>query len=104
MTEHERPWKDAIVRRMRSGCSERATLPSLEEVESQAGFGAITTSMRVAWLIAAEAGLIDVQEYRRLIAAQLDVIDRALGLEPCTHPTRETLTEMRVEYRYALNG
>ena len=53
----ERRWKDAILRELKTGAEGHA-LPSLREIEANALFGATTTSMRVAWRIAVEAGLI----------------------------------------------
>lgn len=102
MTEQDRPWHGAILRRLKTG-SRNYSLPSLREIEANAAFGATTTSMRVAWQIAAEAGVISAQECRTLIAAQAAVIDRELALAKCTQSERETLTEMRAEYLQLLN-
>jgi len=99
----DRRWTDAILRRMKTSSSEYA-LPSLREIEADAQFGATTTSMQVAWRIAAEAGLIGVETYRMLIAAQAAAIDRELAEARCPSSARETLGEMRAEYRALLNG
>lgn len=101
LAERDRRWKDAILRRMKSG-GEGEPLPSLREVEANAPFGATTVSMRVAWQVAAEAGLIGAEECTALIAAQAAVIDRALAAPDCPAGARETLAEMRAEYRALL--
>jgi Fe-S-cluster containining protein len=90
-------WSEAIVRRL--GASE-AGLPSLHEIEANATFGATTTSMRAAWNVAAESGLIGADQYKALIEAQLRAIDRCLAL--CPADVGETLAEMRAEYRHDL--
>ncbi len=97
-----RRWEEAILRRLKAGGGDDA-LPSLREIEADAPFGATTVSMRVAWQVAAEAGLIGADTLRSLIAAQAAVIDRALASR-CSPDTRETLGEMRAEYRGLLNG
>jgi Fe-S-cluster containining protein len=98
----EQSWQDKIVRRLKTGFGE--SLPSLSEIEANAALGATTTSMRIAWQIAAEAGLIGADECRALIAAQAEVIDRALALGGGRPDARETLAGMRAEYRLCLNG
>lgn len=103
LAERDRRWKDLIVRRMTAGRSESLSLPNLQEVEANASFGATTTSMRAAWQIAADFGLIGKDEYRALIGKQLAVIDRELAPARCAQDTRETLTEMRAEYLHYLN-
>ena len=103
LAERDRRWKDAILRRMKSN-EEDEPLPSLREVEANAPFGATTVSMRVAWQVAAEAGLIGAEECTALIAAQAPVIDRALAAPDCPAGARETLAEMRTEYRALLAG
>lgn len=94
-------WSEAILRRLKTGSGDCA-LPSLREIEANAPFGATTISMRVAWQIAAEAGVIGAQDCRALIAAQAEVIDRELASARCTSGARETLAEMRAEYRSLL--
>lgn len=98
--ENDRRWKDAIVRRMKG--SRDPSLPSLQEVESNAAFGAMTTSMRIGWEIAVEAGLMSGQECRTLIETQLATIERFLGKNGATRDSRQTLQEMESEYRQAL--
>ena len=95
-------WRDAIVGALKAS-PRNPSLPSLAEIEANAAFGATTTSMRVAWEIAAACGLMAADECRALIAAQAGAINRALGVR-CTEATRETLSEMRAEYRQLLNG
>jgi Fe-S-cluster containining protein len=99
----DRRWQEAILRRLKTGTGDGA-LPSLREIEADAPFGATTVSMRVAWQIAAETGLIGAETLRRLIAAQAAVIDRELASARCTSSARETLGEMRAEYRELLSG
>lgn len=96
LAAQDRDWAEAILRRLRAG--NVAGLPSLGEIEANAPFGATTSSMRVAWRIAAEAGLIEAEACRTLVAAQAEVIDRALASARCGPDARETLTEMRAEY------
>jgi Fe-S-cluster containining protein len=96
----DRRWQEAILRRLKTGSD---SLPSLREIEANAAFGATTISMRVAWQIAAEAGVIGADQCRSLIEAQAALIDRELAAARGTPEARETLTEMRAEYRQALN-
>jgi Fe-S-cluster containining protein len=96
----DRRWAEAIVRRLRRGAADN--LPSLAEIEANAAFGAMTTSMRVAWQIAAEAGVMSAATCAALIAAQADLIDRELASATCASDARETLDEMRAEYRALL--
>ncbi len=63
-----------------------------------------TISMRPAWQIAAEAGVISAEQCRALIAAQAAVIDRELASPRCAAAARETLGQMHAEYRDALAG
>ena len=97
LAEDDRRWKQAIVSRMKSG---HCSLPSLDEVEASAGFAALTTSMRVAWSIAAEEELLEDPTW--LVEAQLQRIERELSASDCSD--RATLAEMAVEYRRALGG
>jgi|tagenome__1003787_1003787.scaffolds.fasta_scaffold20858114_2 Fe-S-cluster containining protein len=92
------PWKQAIVRRMKSSPSTESVLPSLDEVKANAAFGAMTTSMRAGWQIAAEAGLIGRELLAALVAQQLATIDRELARTDGQVAERETLQEMRAEY------
>jgi Fe-S-cluster containining protein len=101
LAERDRRWQEAILRRLKPGAANGA-LPSLREIEANAPFGATTISMRVAWQIAAEAGMIGAETCRTLIAAQAAVIDRELASARCTSSARETLGEMRAEYREVL--
>lgn len=92
----DRDWQNAIMRRLKSE-PERHGLPSLMEIHANAPLGVTTVSMRVAWRIAAEAGLIDSATYRDLIAAQSALIDRELATTRCSSTARTTLFEMRAE-------
>lgn len=99
IAERDRPWHEAIVRRMHAGT---AALPTLDEVEANAQFGAMTTSMRIAWQIAAESGFIAPEDCDALIVAQLKLIDRELGGSAYAGDARSTLAEMQAEYRHEL--
>lgn len=94
----DRRWKAAIVRRMSADPPSNAQLPKLHEIEANAALGATTTSMGVAWRIAADCGLIGGDDYERLLANQLAAIDRALAACRCTPDARATLAEMRADY------
>lgn len=102
IVERDAPWKAAILRAMRSASD--GSLPRPEEVEANAPFGAMTTSMRVAWLIAGEAGLMRKDESMALVNAQLRTIERELERGRSGSEDRETLREMAIEYRRALRG
>jgi Fe-S-cluster containining protein len=99
----DRRWTEAILRRLKTGSGEHA-LPSLREIEADAPFGATTISMHVAWRIAAEAGVIGAAACAASIAAQAALIDRELASARWAASARETLGEMRAEYRALLNG
>jgi Fe-S-cluster containining protein len=103
LVERDRRWGEAIVRAMKLKQSDGISLPTLSEIEANAPRSAMTTSMRVAWQIAADSGLITAQQCQALIAAQLNVIDRELARGECSSEARETLAEMRAEYRHALD-
>lgn len=94
----DRPWTEAISRRLRTGSPSSPGLPTLQEIEDNAAFAATTVSMRLAWRIAADAGLITPVECDRLVEVQLEAIDQALELCSCSPDVRETLREMKVEY------
>jgi len=95
LAEQDRGWSDAIARRMSGGA---LTLPSIAHVEANAQYGATTVSMRAAWQVATDAGFIGQAECDRLVALQLTQIGRALAA-PGPSSERETLAEMREEYR-----
>ena len=103
MAKADRPWAEAITRRLRSGSPSSPGLPTLRDIEDNARFAATTISMRVAWQIAADAGLITQVECDRLVKLQLHAIEQSLELTSCSPDVRETLTEMEVEYRHHLN-
>jgi Fe-S-cluster containining protein len=94
----ERPWTDAILSRMVPGRRADPALPSLEQIQADAAYGATTVSMRIAWRIAADCGLIEGDELDRLAAAQLASIGRALRSPACTAEARATLCDMRADY------
>ncbi|MBA3511584.1 hypothetical protein [Sphingomonas sp.] len=104
LAERDRTWTAAILRRMKAGSSATRSLPALQEVEANAQFSAVTTSMRVAWQIAADVGLIGPDERDRLTQLQLHAIGQELATDRCSRDARETLIEMRAEYRHHLNS
>lgn len=91
----DRPWKDAIVRRLKTPGE---GVPSLGEIEANAQFGVTTTSMRVAWQVAVDAGLLGPEDYRALLSRQLAAIERELAAGGSAD-TRETLLQMQAEYQ-----
>jgi Fe-S-cluster containining protein len=95
LAERERAWKDAIVRCLKAP---GGGLPGLREIETNAQFGVTTTSMRLAWQIAADARLLGAEECRALVSRQLAVIDRELA-SGGSGEARETLLQMRAEYQ-----
>ena len=99
LAERDLPWKEAIVRRMKF---DGEGLPSLQDVEANAGFAAITTSMRLGWEIAADTGLLSPPDYRSLMVRQLATIESELGR--LSGSDSETLREMRSEYKEAINA
>jgi Fe-S-cluster containining protein len=99
VSERDRAWSRAIVRRMDGSSLTRATLPSLAEVEASAEFGAVTTSMRAAWRIAVEIGVITARDCDDLLELQLLAIDRELARPASSQEARQTLFEMQAEYR-----
>ncbi|HEX8307356.1 MAG TPA: YkgJ family cysteine cluster protein [Allosphingosinicella sp.] len=99
LRERDGAWHEAILRRLKAGLD--PSLPGLAEIEANSQFGATTASMRAGWRIAAEAGLIGPGPYDRLIRAQCEAIDRELASARCGAEARQTLIEMRSEYRRA---
>lgn len=104
MAERDGAWKQAIVRRMKAGQSGGLPLPTLKQVEGAAARGALTTSMRAAWQIAADSGLIAAAECEALLRAQLAAIGRELALGRAAPDTLATLAEMQGEYRRRLEA
>ncbi|HEX8937106.1 MAG TPA: YkgJ family cysteine cluster protein [Sphingomicrobium sp.] len=102
LAQLDRGWSKAIARRMDGGGPEDPLVPSLEEIELNSAFGATTISMRAAWQIALQMGLMHDQEFNELIEAQLTTIDRELAAGNCSQEARETLVEMRAEYEQSL--
>ena len=94
--ERDRAWKDAIVRRLKAPAG--LPLPSYAQLEASAAYGAVTTSMRAAWQVAVDAGLMRADGARALVATQLATIERELALGRASPETRRTLAEMRAEY------
>jgi Fe-S-cluster containining protein len=102
VAESDRAWKEAIVRRMKANSCADDSLPSIDDIEANAAFAAMTTSMRVGWQIASDSGLITPDECRRLTEEQLNVIERELGHAQSSAEDTQTLQEMHAEYRLAL--
>jgi Fe-S-cluster containining protein len=103
LSESDGIWRDAIVRRLKTA-SPDDSVPNLREIEATASVGAATTSMRVAWQIAADAGLIGAEECGALVATQLALIDRELASGRSAQDERETLLDMRAEYARELSA
>lgn len=99
MSEQDRSWREAILRGLKTGGD---GLPTLRDIEASASFAATTVSMRVAWQIAVDAGLMRADECKSLVAAQANLIERELRAAPRSAEARQTLLEMRTEYRRAL--
>ena len=99
LAQLDRRWSKAIARRMEGGGPEGASLPNLGEIELNAASGATTVSMRAAWQIALEMGLMRDEEFNEVIEVQLATIDREFAAGDCPQDARETLVEMRAEYQ-----
>lgn len=100
----DRPWAEAISRRLGAGPSSYPGLPTLREIEANAQLGATTASMRVAWQIAADVGLIPSEQCDRLVELQLIAIEQVLQYGGFPLDVRQTLLEMRAEYRHHLHA
>lgn len=104
LASSDRPWSEAIVRRMGRPVASNLSLPGLAEIEANAGIGAVTVSMRAAWMIAADIGLITPRECDLMIGLQLQTIRRELASGRCSKDAVETLREMEKEYLHHANG
>jgi Fe-S-cluster containining protein len=104
LAARDRPWGEAIVRRMSDPVSSRQSLPSMEEIESTAALGAMTVPMRDAWQVAADIGVMTRGECDGLIELQLGTIRRQLASGRCSKNAVETLKEMEVDYSSHVNG
>jgi Fe-S-cluster containining protein len=93
--QQDKSWKEAIVGKMKKPGE---LVPGLDSIEANAAFGAMTTSMGVAWRIAADAGLITGAECKANIATQAATIERELAVRECASEDRQTLHEMQLEY------
>lgn len=98
LAARDRSWSEAIARRMSGPVSSARSLPSLEEVEASASLGAVTISMRSAWQVAADIGLITPAQFNAMIALQLQTIRAQLAFGRCSKDAIETLTDMEREY------
>ena len=101
LAERDRVWKEAIVRQMRLRDAARE-LPTFAEMEENATFAAMTTSMRVGWQIAASSKLMTDEQKRGLVRLQLETIRRELAHFSGSASNAQSLREMAVEYRKAL--
>lgn len=99
----DRTWNAAILQRMTAGAEAQASLPSLQEVEDNAARGATTTSMRVAWQIARDAGLLDTPGYLTALRDQLRLIETELALARAAPGDLDILAAMRAEYRQCVD-
>lgn len=97
----DRRWAKAIVGRLPAD-GEEASLPSLLTIEENAPLGVTTTSMRVAWQISAEVGLLKGHLYQDLAIAQLALINQEIAHGQCNSADAETLLEMQREYSQAI--
>ena len=97
--KRDRPWSEAIARRVVSRPSANRRLPTMEDIEANSQYGALTVSMFEAWQIATDTGLIDLVEFKRLANAQLDRIDFSLLHGTSSMDTQQTMIEMQNEYR-----
>jgi Fe-S-cluster containining protein len=104
LAARDRPWSEAIVRRMSDPVSSSQSLPSIEEIESSAALGAMTVPMREAWQVAADIGLMTRGERDGLIELQLGTIRRQLASGRCSRDALETLRQMEVDYSSHTNG
>jgi Fe-S-cluster containining protein len=104
LAERDRPWKEEIVRQMRKSRSGDDRLPTFRDLEANAHLAVMTTSMRVGWAIAANAGILRRQVYWSLIEQQLAAIERELARNGRGSADSDTLREMRIEYRRALSA
>ncbi|MFM5916771.1 MAG: YkgJ family cysteine cluster protein [Novosphingobium sp.] len=89
-------WKAALVKAMKA---KRHALPTPREVEAQAARGALISSMRVAWRVAFEAGLLDAERAEALAGAQSALIDRTLSYRNLTPAAVASLADLLREYR-----
>jgi Fe-S-cluster containining protein len=99
ISNRDRPWARTIAKRMDGSRGASGSLPRLTEVEASAEFGAVTTSMVVAWRIAGEIGMMTWKDCEDLLELQLRLIDRELTRPACSPQARQTLLEMQAEYR-----
>lgn len=90
--EADRPWKQAIVKAMKRGTF---GLPTLGQIEENAGRGVLTVPMRQAWFVALSAGLIDQAMFDHLIAAQLTLLDTLSGASGLSHQALQELAGLR---------
>ena len=96
----DRSWKEAIARKMKPGRPDPGGLPSLDKVEANAHLAAMTSSMRIAWDIAAETGPMTDEQRRALGRLQLAAVKTQASRLASAAPTEApALLEMRADYR-----
>ncbi len=99
LADRDRKWSEAIAREVMRGPAGGGRLARIDEIEASAQHGALTVSMRAGWKIAFDQGLMNFEEFDRLIAAQVTLIEQELCDVTLPPDCRETLREMRDEYR-----
>jgi Fe-S-cluster containining protein len=98
----DQAWNAAILERMTSNTEEQASLPSLKEIQDNALYGAMTTSMRVAWQIARDSDLLDTTSYLKVLHNQLRLIEREIVMARASRDDLDTLAKMQVEYKHCV--
>ena len=89
---------------MKASSSTEDVLPSLDEVRANAAYGAMTTSMRIGWEIAADAGLINEASYRAVVAEQVATLSGELAPAAATPLTGKRFERWGGEYRAGADG
>ena len=73
-------------------------LPSLKQIQENAAYGVMTTSMRVAWQIARDSALLDSTSYLKALQNQLRLIEKEIVAAQASRDELDTLARMQVEY------
>lgn len=100
----DQAWNAAILQRMNATAEEQASLPSLKQIHDNASRGAMTTSMRVAWQIARDSGLLETADYLQALNGQLRLIEREVAMARASGSDLDTLIRMRAEYKHCLQN
>jgi len=77
-----------------------ASLPSLKQIQDNSPYGAMTTSMRVAWEIARDSGLLDASSYLTALHNQLRLIEKEIVLARASRNDLNILAQMQAEYAH----